>query len=79
MVAGTSDDITLPDQVFAIYSLVGTPEGQKHRFLVDSGHIGLFMGSTALREVWPKLAALIRTHEIERSDWMDHMLERCWY
>lgn len=79
MVAGTSDDITLPDQVFAMDDLVGTPEGHRHRFLVDSGHIGLFMGSKALEEVWPKLAALIRTYEAYRSDWMDDMLERCWY
>jgi poly(3-hydroxybutyrate) depolymerase len=75
MVAGTKDDITLPEQVLALAGCVSTPERFQHRFVVDSGHIGLFMGSTALREVWPDVARLLVGYH-ERSD---SQMERMWF
>jgi len=56
MVAGTRDDLTLVPQVFALERLVSTPDIQKRRYVVDSGHIGLFMGSNALTNTWPIIA-----------------------
>ncbi|MGO9017827.1 MAG: alpha/beta fold hydrolase [Syntrophobacteraceae bacterium] len=75
MVAGTTDDITLPEQVFALAGCVSTAERFQHRFQVDSGHIGLFMGSVALREVWPEVARLL----VEYHERSDAQVERMWF
>jgi poly(3-hydroxyalkanoate) synthetase len=56
LLAGESDDITPREQVFAAEGLVGTPPGQIVKQLTPGGHIGLFMGSSTLRKVWPGIA-----------------------
>lgn len=56
LLAGEDDDITTREQVFAAKRLVGTPGGQVVSKLISGGHIGLFMGSHALRDAWPEIA-----------------------
>lgn len=53
LVAGSRDHITPPEQVFALEPLV--PKATCRRYLADAGHIGVFMGKTALAEIWPDL------------------------
>ncbi|MBM4356426.1 MAG: alpha/beta fold hydrolase [Deltaproteobacteria bacterium] len=53
LVAGSRDHITPPEQVFALERLA--PHAPCRRYLADAGHIGVFMGTRALAEVWPEL------------------------
>ncbi len=62
LLAGASDHITPPDQVFAIAALASTPEELIHRDVTAGGHLGLFMGHEALHEHWPPLLAKVRAH-----------------
>ncbi len=55
MIAGTKDDITTPGQVFNAAKYVSTKPERARRFLVDSGHIGLFMGTNSLKTAWPEV------------------------
>lgn len=60
LLAGSSDDITPSAQVFAADGLLGTQRADIRQAVVPGGHIGLFMGARALRDVWPPIAAWIR-------------------
>jgi poly(3-hydroxybutyrate) depolymerase len=64
LLAGATDHITPPDQVFAIAEFTSTPEELVHRDVTDGGHLGLFMGHTALRGHWPRLLAKVLSHSI---------------
>jgi poly(3-hydroxybutyrate) depolymerase len=57
LLAGATDHITPPDQVFALGSIASTPEEQIDRHVTTGGHLGLFMGHEALREHWPVILA----------------------
>ncbi len=57
LLAGASDHITPPDQVFALADHVATPADQVRRRISTGGHLGLFMGHEALRQHWPPLLA----------------------
>jgi poly(3-hydroxybutyrate) depolymerase len=59
LLAGEADDITTKEQVFDAERLLGTPADKIEKKLVPGGHIGLFMGSHALKEVWPNIAQWI--------------------
>jgi poly(3-hydroxyalkanoate) synthetase len=59
LLAGTTDHITPPDQVFALAGLASTPAERVGRHLTTGGHLGLFMGHEALREHWPVLLAQV--------------------
>ncbi len=59
LLAGESDDITPREQVFAAESLLGSLPTQIVKRLTPGGHIGLFMGSSTLRDVWPDIARWI--------------------
>jgi len=61
LLAGEADDITTPEQVFDAVKYLGTPPTVIERKLVPGGHIGLFMGSRALKEAWPGIAHWIAT------------------
>lgn len=63
LLAGESDDITTVEQVFNAAKLVGTPADRIVKKLTPGGHIGLFMASRTLREVWPEIAAWIRGNQ----------------
>jgi poly(3-hydroxyalkanoate) synthetase len=55
LLAGSTDHITPPAQLFAAADAVGTPAEQVTRRTAQGGHLGLFMGRDALREDWPPL------------------------
>jgi len=55
LLAGESDHITPPAQVFALADHVGTPPDQVTRRQAAGGHLGLFMGRDALRHQWKPL------------------------
>jgi poly(3-hydroxyalkanoate) synthetase len=52
LVGGTRDHVTTAEQVFAMQHYVGTDPEHIHEYLVDAGHIGLFMGKNVLTETW---------------------------
>jgi len=62
LLAGATDHITPPDQVFAIAALASTPPELVTRDVTAGGHLGLFMGHVALREHWPPLLAQVLRH-----------------
>jgi poly(3-hydroxyalkanoate) synthetase len=59
LLAGATDHITPPDQVFAIADYASTPEDQVTRRVTSGGHLGLFMGHEALREYWPPILSAV--------------------
>jgi poly(3-hydroxyalkanoate) synthetase len=63
MLAGLSDHITPPAQVFALADHVSTPPKHMLARSTTGGHLGLFMGNEALREHWPVVMAAV----LERS------------
>ena len=59
LLAGAADDITSTEQVFGAENYLGTPKDKIAKQTVPGGHIGLFMGSRNLHEVWPVIAKWI--------------------
>jgi poly(3-hydroxyalkanoate) synthetase len=57
LMAGATDHITPPDQVFALATHASTPSKRVRRHVSSGGHLGLFMGHEALREHWPRMLA----------------------
>jgi poly(3-hydroxyalkanoate) synthetase len=67
LLAGATDHITPPDQVFAMAEYASTPaENIRHR-ITTGGHLGLFMGHEALREHWPPILEEVHRHSVVRS------------
>jgi poly(3-hydroxyalkanoate) synthetase len=62
LLAGATDHITPPDQVFAIAHHASTPPELVRRDITPGGHLGLFMGHQALQEHWPPLLAEVLRH-----------------
>jgi poly(3-hydroxybutyrate) depolymerase len=62
LLAGATDHITPPDQVFAAAACASTPEDQVVRHVSSGGHLGLFMGHEALREHWPLILRSVLEH-----------------
>ena len=62
LLAGATDHITPPDQVFALATHASTPDELITRHVSSGGHLGLFMGRVALREHWPALLAQVLAH-----------------
>ena len=60
LLAGESDDITPKEQVFDAEKVLGTPSSMIVKETAKGGHIGLFMGSTPLRENWPHIAEWLK-------------------
>jgi len=60
LLAGATDDITPAPQVFNAEKLFGTPAANITKALAVGGHVGLFMGSHALKDNWPVIAAWLR-------------------
>ncbi len=55
LLAGERDDITPKEQVFAAEFYYGTDSTRIHKDMAKGGHVGLFMGTAALTENWPKI------------------------
>ncbi len=62
LLAGETDHITPPDQVYALADAVATPPELVTRRLTSGGHLGLFMGHEALRDHWPPIMAEVAGH-----------------
>lgn len=52
LLAGSRDHITPAPQQFALADYASTPEENVTKDVVDAGHLGLFMGRSALRDHW---------------------------
>jgi len=63
LLAGDADDITTKEQVFNAELLLGTPRSHIVKRLAAGGHIGLFMGTRTLAEVWPDIGRWIRQQD----------------
>ena len=63
MLAGETDDITPPVQVFDADKYLGTPKNDLSKKLVPGGHIGLFMGRKTLETAWPEISQWILAHD----------------
>ena len=59
LLGGARDHITPPAQVFAAADHVSTPAADIEKHVNSGGHLGLFMGSEALREHWPPILAAV--------------------
>ncbi len=62
LLAGATDHITPPDQVFALAAHACTPPELVTRHISSGGHLGLFMGHEALREHWPRVLSAVVQH-----------------
>jgi polyhydroxyalkanoate depolymerase len=63
LLAGDADNITTREQVFNTETLVSTPRAQIVKKLAPGGHIGLFMGTNTLANVWPEIGQWIRRQD----------------
>jgi poly(3-hydroxyalkanoate) synthetase len=68
LLAGATDHITPPDQVFALGDAVATAPELVTRRTTSGGHLGLFMGTEALRDHWPAVMASVLEHSGPGSD-----------
>jgi poly(3-hydroxyalkanoate) synthetase len=66
LLAGSTDHITPPAQLFAAADAVGTPRDQVTMRTAVGGHLGLFMGRDALREDWPPLMEAVHALSVDR-------------
>ena len=67
LLAGETDHITPPPQVFAAAGAVSTPAKDVVKRTTSGGHLGLFMGREALRDHWPPILADVLEHSRERA------------
>jgi poly(3-hydroxybutyrate) depolymerase len=68
MMAGETDHITPPAQVFALADHVATPPKDMLARTTSGGHLGLFMGTEALRDHWPVVMASVLEHSRRAVD-----------
>jgi poly(3-hydroxyalkanoate) synthetase len=68
LLAGATDHITPPEQVFALAGAVSTPAKRITQRTTSGGHLGLFMGTEALRDHWPVVMASVLEHSRPRAD-----------
>ena len=68
LLAGATDHITPPEQVFALAGAVSTPAERITRRTTSGGHLGLFMGTEALRDHWPVVMASVLEHSRPGAD-----------
>jgi poly(3-hydroxybutyrate) depolymerase len=68
LLGGARDHITPPEQVFASADHVSTPSADIEKHVNSGGHLGLFMGSEALREQWPPMLAAVYDRSRPNAD-----------
>jgi poly(3-hydroxyalkanoate) synthetase len=68
LLAGATDHITPPEQVFALAGAVSTAPELITRRTTGGGHLGLFMGTEALRDHWPVVMASVLEHSRPDAD-----------
>jgi poly(3-hydroxybutyrate) depolymerase len=64
LLAGATDHITPPDQVFALADYASTTPEEIVRDTTAGGHLGLFMGHEALSAHWPPLLAAVLARSV---------------
>ena len=67
LLAGATDHITPPPQVFAVREYVSTQASRIVERTTTGGHLGLFMGREALRDHWPPILAGVLEHSRPRA------------
>ena len=67
LLAGSTDHITPPPQLFAAAEKVGTPSKDITYRTASAGHLGLFMGRDALRHDWPVLMETVYSHSVPET------------
>jgi poly(3-hydroxyalkanoate) synthetase len=68
LLGGARDHITPPSQVFAAADHVATKPADIEKHVNSGGHLGLFMGSEALREHWPPILAAVYKRSRRNAD-----------
>jgi poly(3-hydroxyalkanoate) synthetase len=68
LLGGAGDHITPPAQVFAAADHVSTSPADIEKHVNSGGHLGLFMGSEALREHWPPILAAVFKRSRRNAD-----------
>jgi poly(3-hydroxyalkanoate) synthetase len=68
LLAGATDHITPAAQVFALAGAVSTPAARITLRTTSGGHLGLFMGTEALRDHWPVVMAAVLEHSRPSAD-----------
>jgi poly(3-hydroxybutyrate) depolymerase len=63
MLAARDDELVAPEQVFATARRVGTPPEYVRTTAAPCRHLGLFMGATTLRAVWPDIVRWLDASE----------------
>ncbi len=66
LLAGSSDEIVPQAQALATASLLGTPPALIAREIVESTHLGLFMGARTLSTAWPRIAKWLSSEELAK-------------
>lgn len=62
LLAAHGDELVAPGQLFAVEHLVGTAPYWIDKTVIPGSHVGIFVGRTALQEIWPEIACwLART------------------
>jgi poly(3-hydroxyalkanoate) synthetase len=62
LLAGATDHITPPAQVFALADYASTAPELVTRHISSGGHLGLFMSHEALRQHWPRVLSEVVRH-----------------
>jgi poly(3-hydroxybutyrate) depolymerase len=62
LLAGATDHITPPAQVFALADYASTSPELVTRHMSSGGHLGLFMSHEALRQHWPRVLSEVVRH-----------------
>lgn len=65
LIAGSKDDITLPEQLFALEKHVSSLIVEKH--LAEAGHIGVFMGKNVIKDIWTALFKRLSSYNLADS------------
>jgi poly(3-hydroxybutyrate) depolymerase len=68
LLGGARDHITPPEQVFASADHVSTPSADIEKHVNSGGHLGLFMGTEALRDHWPPILAAVYERSRPNAD-----------
>jgi len=66
LLAGENDIVVPRDQAFATARLLGTPQAALERACEPCGHLGLFMGRSALSQSWRRIARWLQA-EIDNA------------
>jgi poly(3-hydroxybutyrate) depolymerase len=67
LMAGATDHITPPDQVYALADYAATPSDLITRHMSAGGHLGLFMSHEALGNHWPRVLAEVVKYSRPRA------------